>query len=358
MSKLKYILNFFLYAGCKDEKEYESILPEIHKINKEVLKIVSATLSLLMFLLLISSKLHFFYHDFSLNYLLILLFCLSFTLFLWFLPNQKAKLSQPLLYLFMALAFFFSTLNGILVPTVNAVGFIVIVITIPLLFIDRPIRLIFINLTGMSFFALSVIITKVYPIIIFDITNVLIYGIFGLVLSNYIIYVKVSRILSDKKLIVMSETDLLTGLKNRNSYEENHPKYPEKCRFSLTCIYIDANGLHELNNSKGHKAGDEMLCTIADYLKERFYLPDIYRIGGDEFVVFVVDDMNGSAPVVMKEIEQKLNEKDYHISWGLTAISAGLINMTDLIIETEQKMYKAKTAYYIERGIDRRKARS
>lgn len=358
MLKLKWFLNFFLYAGCKDEKEFESILPEIHKTNKEVLKIVSATLSFLMLFLLLSSGLQFFYYEFSLNYFLIFSFCLLFTLFLWFLPNQKASIIQPLLYLFMALAYFFATLNGIMIRDINAVGFIVIVITIPLLFIDRPIRIIFITLTAMAFFALAVIITKTYSAIVFDLTNVIIYGLFGLILSNYIIHVKVSRILADKRLVIMSETDLLTGLKNRNSYENNHPKYPDKCRFSLTCIYIDANGLHELNNSKGHKAGDEMLCTIADFLKERFYLQDIYRIGGDEFVVFVVDDMTGSAPVVMKEIEKRLNEKDYHISWGLTAVSAGLINMTSLIIETEQKMYKAKTAYYIERGIDRRKSRS
>lgn len=54
----------------------------------------------------------------------------------------------------------------------------------------------------------------------------------------------------------------------------------------LACIYIDANGLHEINNARGHLAGDQMLRFIADTLKVSFGEEALYRIGGDEFVVF------------------------------------------------------------------------
>ena len=51
------------------------------------------------------------------------------------------------------------------------------------------------------------------------------------------------------------------------------------------CVYIDANGLHELNNERGHEAGDLMLRFGAESLMEQFPKGSLYRVGGDEFVV-------------------------------------------------------------------------
>ncbi len=60
----------------------------------------------------------------------------------------------------------------------------------------------------------------------------------------------------------MATTDLLTNLKNRNAYEQILSQYNSKLPDSLSCIYADANGLHELNNSQGHAAGDRMLIMF------------------------------------------------------------------------------------------------
>lgn len=350
-------MQFFLYAGCKDEEEYRSILPEIQRINRDVFKIVTATLTFLMLVLIITSSFYYFYFDYSINYVLIFALSSLFSFVVWSLPENNTKLSQALLYLFIILSYFFGTINGVILPNQTAVGFIVTLITLPLLFIDRPIRIVFSSLTAMAFFALAVIITKPYVILIFDVTNVIVYGFFGLIISNHIVYVKVSKLLADKKLRIMSETDLLTGLRNRNSYEENLPLYPSRVNKLLTCIYMDANGLHELNNTKGHKAGDELLCTIAKFLQSRFYGPDIYRIGGDEFVVFVIDDLNDSSTDILNEISFELEQLNYHVSWGISSASAHHLDMNSLILEAEQKMYKSKSLYYQLRGIDRRRSR-
>lgn len=358
MLKLNSIISLFLYAGCKDEKEFKSILPDIHKVNRSNLKIATLTLSVFMLSLIIISNFFLFYYDFSLNYIMIFSVISILTFFLWYLPEEYNYLSQTILYFLMAIIYFFGIGNGIVIPSEPAVNFIVVLIAMPLVFIDRPIRTLFISLIAMAAFILSVIMVKPLYIVAYDITNVLIYGAFGIILGTHITYIKVSKLLTDKKLILLSETDLLTGLKNRNSYEENLLLYPERCSSTLTCVYMDANGLHELNNTKGHKAGDDMLCSIADLLKSRFYSHDIYRIGGDEFVVFVIDDINENVPNIMQDISDKLEEKDYHISWGLSTMPVDSINMTDLIISTEQKMYQAKFNYYKTKGIDRRKPRA
>ena len=64
----------------------------------------------------------------------------------------------------------------------------------------------------------------------------------------------------------MSEIDMLTGVRNRNSYEQNLSIYPSLCKKNLSCIFADLNGLHELNNTKGHEAGDKMLQFVAGKL--------------------------------------------------------------------------------------------
>ena len=52
----------------------------------------------------------------------------------------------------------------------------------------------------------------------------------------------------------LADTDVLTGLLNRNCYEKNIVGLSAACKESLTCIYVDVNGLHELNNTRGQNA--------------------------------------------------------------------------------------------------------
>lgn len=142
----------------------------------------------------------------------------------------------------------------------------------------------------------------------------------------------------------LAERDLLTGLLNRNSYEKNVGDYPGRCRKSLTCIYIDANGLHALNDSKGHAAGDEMLRTVAGALRDRFDEKDVYRIGGDEFVVFARDEDMESIRDKLEEVWTYLTERGYHVSVGLCRQEQP-VDMDSLVKEAEVHMYTEKDRY-------------
>lgn len=53
-------------------------------------------------------------------------------------------------------------------------------------------------------------------------------------------------------------------------------------RFPYGIIFADLNGLKICNDTKGHKAGDELLKKAAALLKEIFNEDEIYRSGGDE----------------------------------------------------------------------------
>ena len=157
------------------------------------------------------------------------------------------------------------------------------------------------------------------------------------------------------------EKDVLSGLYNRNRYEQDLKKYPSLCRNSLACIYVDANGLHELNNEEGHDAGDRMLKAVAGQLMEQFGNQHSYRIGGDEFLAFAIDMTEDDVLGRTTRMEEALKEQNFHISAGIqwTAETASLNtdSLDRLIKAAEQRMYLAKKAYYENKAHDRRKER-
>ena len=89
------------------------------------------------------------------------------------------------------------------------------------------------------------------------------------------------------KTYTAATTDSLTGALNRVAYKKDLLLYDEEKSPLFTCIYIDVNELHIRNNRYGHAAGDEMLIYIANALKNLFFDQKVYRMGGDEFLVFV-----------------------------------------------------------------------
>lgn len=153
----------------------------------------------------------------------------------------------------------------------------------------------------------------------------------------------------------MGTMDSLTGLRNRNSYQHSLTEYASMKTASFCCIYMDANGLHELNNHLGHAAGDKMLAYIGKVLKEVFGGKDSFRIGGDEFVVFCQNYSEQEVQNKILILRQKLQLHNYQVSIGLAWQDTSW-HIEMLISEAERKMYEAKHLYYEKKG-DAAKAR-
>lgn len=144
------------------------------------------------------------------------------------------------------------------------------------------------------------------------------------------------------------DRDTLTGMYNRNRYERDLPVLFSRYQSSLTCIYIDVNGLREMNNTKGHDLGDKMLRTVAEGIKEHFRTDYSYRVGGDEFVLFVPGFMVEELNKCSLELASDLLDFDYHISVGIHG-ETDFQSLSQLIKTAEQKMYAQKRAFYATR---------
>ena len=342
------LTRFLLRAGLS-QSEYEQIRDDIYKGNRQSLHIFTAVaaffLLVMFFLTFVSEDVR----DSRWVYMVSTLVMLSL-----FLVN-KYFLLKPVqlliaMYFFMGMLFGFGIVLGTVTrPDEQTVTFIALLLTVPLLFTDRPLRIIVNIYMYMFAFIVIAVHVKVDYVLEADIIDAVIFGSISAIISSYMMRVKLQKYLYEKQTIMLSHTDVLTGLCNRNSFEESITRYSFICQKSVSCIYMDANGLHELNNTRGHEAGDRMLQFIAQSIKKEFG-KDTYRIGGDEFVAFAVDMDIAVLEKKLSKIIYSVEKEEYHISIGYDRQMVPEIDMNLLLKNAEKKMYDAKRKFYEQSG--------
>ena len=345
------LMNTIFYAGTNKEG-WQHVKGRIEAANRFALMAFSSLAFVLVSTMMILS---FFQEGFSKSqpiYLGGMIF--SVVLFLLSLfANRYPDLTYIGVYLAASVFFLYGIAIGIITrPEEQTVTFMVLLLFIPLIFIDRPIRMGGCLLFYICLFLIGVIQVKTGSVRSVDITDAIIFGFMAIVSGTIVIRTKVRGYILERRLQIMSETDQLTGLNNRNCYEWRLESYPGMCQKNLCCIYIDVNGLHSLNNTKGHKEGDAMLRFIAQEVQEEFGFRDTYRIGGDEYVAFVTDTEEDYIIHKLEGFTARVKAEHYHVAIGYEIQSVEELNMTDLIVAAESKMYQDKSEYY--RRHDRR----
>lgn len=156
-------------------------------------------------------------------------------------------------------------------------------------------------------------------------------------------------------LYQMGELDAMTGLKNRNAYQKDLENYEKRNKKDLCCIYVDVNGLHDMNNNFGHASGDKMLRCVGEMVRELFGFEGSYRTGGDEFVVLCTDLDEGMVRERLQILQTNLEKQEYFVSVGFAFLESGK-RLQQMIETAESRMYEAKKAFYAGNR-DRRKPR-
>ena len=147
------------------------------------------------------------------------------------------------------------------------------------------------------------------------------------------------------KTTLAATTDSLTGALNRVAYKKDVLVFDEEKPKDFCCIYIDVNELHLRNNTYGHAAGDEMLIYIANTLKEVFFGHAIYRMGGDEFLVFAKDITQDAVKQNIETFVEALKPMGYNVAIGMSYRTQNT-NCEEMVHEAEIRMYEAKSHYY------------
>ena len=151
----------------------------------------------------------------------------------------------------------------------------------------------------------------------------------GLVDGHIIMFQDITaRTLNEQRLIKLAKYDVLTGLSNRSKFHdftEGKITYCAHNNKKLALLFIDIDHFKNINDSMGHDAGDELLVSIAERLRNCIRETDLVaRIGGDEFAITLLE--MGSPNQVTKIVQQilKVLRKPFFIQSQEINISASI----------------------------------
>jgi diguanylate cyclase (GGDEF)-like protein/PAS domain S-box-containing protein len=160
---------------------------------------------------------------------------------------------------------------------------------------------------------------------------------------------------AEEALKTLSLKDDLTGLYNRRGFfalAEQGFKTAQRMKTEMVLIFGDLDNLKEINDTFGHKVGDQVLVDTSKILKETFRESDIIaRIGGDEFVILAMNAPGNSCEKLITRFKQALNDhprqKECHYTLSLSIGIAWFdpqnpCSIDALLAEADKLMYEDK----------------
>ena len=160
--------------------------------------------------------------------------------------------------------------------------------------------------------------------------------------QGYILDITAEREARDE-LERLAYTDTLTGLWNRTRLERLLAE--RGSRSALTLLYLDLDDFKTVNDSLGHTAGDELLRTIAERLREIVQPTDVVaRIGGDEFALLVEGgDATAIAERIVATLRQPIAAAGHELVVG-ASIGIATSGPAEILRHADMAMYDAKNA--------------
>ena len=124
--------------------------------------------------------------------------------------------------------------------------------------------------------------------------------------------IRIKHVRLQERLRMMSITDELTGLPNRRGFfvlAEQQLRSAQRSRGSLVLLFADLDDFKKINDTLGHRAGDEALCSMADIFRQSYRDSDIIaRMGGDEFAILLVNPTEQGVKASQDRLQQNLDQ--------------------------------------------------
>lgn len=161
---------------------------------------------------------------------------------------------------------------------------------------------------------------------------------------------------SMNKLEQISYEDQLTGVMNRHALESFHNRTYDSLK-NIGILSCDINGLKTINDSLGHEAGDKLIVDVAESLSIVFGNQNVYRMGGDEFIVIYTNGPQKHFEVKIGQAKKLMEYKGVKIASGYVYKENTEKSIVELIKEVDKKMYEDKAGFYADGKNERRNRR-
>lgn len=342
-----------MITGGISAEDYQLVKAELHKENINTLK--NLTLTMTPIFLCLGMVGVFCSDSVPLGLLSILLSVILLAIYIW--SKRAKKIGQLELYLFIILGLLYGIAAACMAPDRNVQAFLGMLILMPLIYTLRPKIVNIIVLSATAVFIAVTLLFRNPSVFYYDIVNAIVFMIGSIATTSCINRIRLQRFIYAYENDIMAHHDILTGLYNRNSYQEKIDSFALVDKTLPACIFIDVNGLHEYNDTYGHNAGDEMLRSVAGSIIYVFGKENSYRLGGDEFVVLSPEVDENSLKAMITRMIRDVNSHGYNIACGYSLDRNGTSDIISLIKEAETNMYINKAEFYTATGKDRRRIR-
>ena len=181
-----------------------------------------------------------------------------------------------------------------------------------------------------------------------------------------IIAICLENVINNERLKHIGLTDPLTGVHNRRYIETRlteEIRRAQRHHTTLSSMYIDIDYFKQINDRHGHQLGDEVLREIASRIKSELRLSDaLGRLGGEEFIVLLIDTDASGARQVAERIRSNIASKPFALSSGETChatVSIGLTTLSppqdeqDVLSIAQRFLGQADVALYQAKGAGR-----
>ena len=157
---------------------------------------------------------------------------------------------------------------------------------------------------------------------------------------------------SYKSLYEKAIRDKLTNLYNRTYYEEFFAETVAKCKLEnkeLSIIIVDIDNFKEVNDKFGHTKGDVVLKGVSERICSVCGIEDVAaRIGGEEFIIILLDTNTDEASILAEEIRMKINLTEIEnisisVSLGVTSLNY-YDTKEDIFNRADKALYMAKNS--------------
>ena len=150
-----------------------------------------------------------------------------------------------------------------------------------------------------------------------------------------------------KSLEKMSFRDPLTETKNRHALSADMDSFDQYREVGI--LYCDVLGLKKINDTLGHLEGDKLIIRAAKCLQKVFRKNEVYRIGGDEFMVMSMNIKEDVFLEKIKTLRKLMVEYESNMSLGFVW-KKDTLDVAAMMAEADDLMYEEKRAYYAIHG--------
>ncbi|CDH45776.1 diguanylate cyclase [Candidatus Contendibacter odensensis] len=202
--------------------------------------------------------------------------------------------------------------------------------------------------SAVTWLAVDYFLNRIYP-------NLLVYS--WNYLSRFILLIIIALLLRALKTLLLEKHDLsredpvTKSLNFRAFHEIAEVEVSRAIRYgyALSLAYIDVDNFKAINDTRGHDAGNKLLCAVVDAIRENLRDSDIVaRVGGDEFILLLPVTDQASAQIVIAKIQNHLmsvmdkNDWPVTFSFGVLTCIENIPAIDRIIAMADHLMYSVK----------------